>query len=69
MPIPSMETVTTMRYLLLPFTRRYVTYVREDSSTIGARFGGVLEHRQKVPKSGSFKNEGIHEGPASLGLR
>ena len=21
-----METVTTMRYLLLPFTRRYVTY-------------------------------------------
>jgi hypothetical protein len=26
MPIPSVETVTAMRYLLLPFTRRYVTY-------------------------------------------
>ena len=26
MPILSVETVATMRYLLLPFTRRYVTY-------------------------------------------
>ena len=26
MPILSTETLTAMRYLLLPFTRRYVTY-------------------------------------------